>query len=120
MAAPYPGRAEPVRGSTMSGNLGTSPQVKSTAAADAFSLGIEPGPFAPCCPRALFPGGTVNGVLDNSEPARGNIASSCPANSAGTVVADAMWSWLQSSGLTSGTQALEAQLRAAVPEAYED
>lgn len=109
-----------VRGAPLSSGLATSAQVTSTAP-DAFTLGMEPGPFSPLCPRALFPSGVVNTVPEQSElrlPSK--MPNSCSGSSAGTVVADAMRSWLQSSGLPSGSQALEAELRAAVPEAYED
>jgi hypothetical protein len=98
-------------------------------AADAFALGIEQGPYSPCRPRTLFStsGAVVQAPQSQSEPSAhshgllpGSGSSAACSGGAGTVVADAMRSWLQSSGLPSGSAALEAQLRAALPETYED
>lgn len=99
-------RTPALRAAPLSGALLMSEQAP---AADAFTLGIEQGPYSPCRPRALFSTSTT--VVQ---------APQSPAAQAGTVVADAMRSWLHSSGLPSGSAALEAQLRAALPETYED
>lgn len=99
--------AAPARGASLNQGRTSPTQLTPSATPDVFSLGIEPGPFSPCRPRVLFPSGTIGGVPE-------------PSSSAGAVVADTMLSWLQQSGLPSGSQALEAELRAAVPEAYED
>lgn len=87
------------------------------AVPDAFTLGIEQAPFSPVRPRALFPSSA--GVVQT--PSTTVPTAQLPSTgSAGTVVADAMRSWLQSSGLPSGSAALAAELAAAVPETYED
>lgn len=99
--------AAPARGASLNQGRTSPTQLTPSATPDVFSLGIEPGPFSPCHPRVLFPSAPA-GVMPE------------PSSSAGTVVADTMRSWLQHSGLPSGSQALEAELRAAVPEAYED
>lgn len=87
------------------------------AVPDVFSLGIEQAPFSPCRPRALFPSSV--GAVQTPSATVPTAQLPC-SGSAGTVVADAMRSWLQSSGLPSGSAALAAELQAAVPETYED
>lgn len=109
----------PVRATPLSTGLATSAPMTTRSTPDAFTLGIEQGPFSPCCPRVLFPG-AAHASAEDSELAASVRAANSGDLGAGVVVADAMRSWLQSSGLAAGSPALEAELRAAVPEAYED
>lgn len=109
-----------VRGAPLRSTVAASAHVPTV---DAFTLGIERGPFSPCRPRVLFPSAVGHLVPERSEldvHAADTNSDVCASVPGGMVMADAMHSWLQNSGLPSGSAALEAELRAAVPEAYED
>jgi len=88
---------------------------------DAFSLGLEARQvFSPAQPRALYPGGVVHAA---PEVPSQSVGQGMPSPNAGSDMDNAVAWVMRSSGLPSGSAALEAhlaELRAAVPEAYED
>jgi len=105
-AAPAHG-TQALCGARLSSGFATTPQTAPTA--DVFSLGIEPGSFSPSQPQAVFLRAASQPEKTAAGPALGTA-----------VVPDVMRSWLQCSGLPSVSETLEAELRAAVPETYED
>lgn len=93
---------------------------RGTAAPDAFTLALEPAAFSLCRPRELFQSGAPSTLLEQAELSLHSPASTVHGCARSPYLPDTMRSWFQSSGLPSGPAALEAELRAAVPEAYED
>lgn len=93
-----------------------------TAAPDAFTLALESAAFSLCMPRELFQSGAPSTLLEQPELSLHSPASNVTVHGCARspYLPDTMRSWFQSSGLPSGPAALEAELRAAVPEAYED
>lgn len=101
------------------------------AAHDAFSLGLEARQvFSPAQPRALYPGGVVHAAPGPEVPEllathsqSQSVGQGMPSPNAGSDMDNAVAWVMRSSGLPSGSAALEAhlaELRAAMPEAYED
>lgn len=83
----------------------------------------QPNFFAPPEPTASFSGAAAPIFMEQPKHGiHGTVLApnACAGSTAGIVVADEFSSWLQSSGLPSGSAALEAQLRAAAPASYED
>lgn len=91
-----------------------------TAAPDAFTSALEPAAFSLCRPRALFQSGGPSTLLEQAELSLHSPVSTIDGCVGSPYLPDTMRSWFQASGLPSGPAALEAELRAAVPDAYED
>jgi hypothetical protein len=107
----------------ISAALGSDASARRPPSSSLASSVVEPGQaFSPCQPRVLFPRGGGQTLLEQPEPASsvGGEMWTSLENGNGARMDDALRSWLQSSGLPSGAAALQAELRAAAPEAYED